>query len=202
MAGSRHRRLAAALVIGVAIGTALAAAPSQATYQGKNGLIAFRRYFDNAHHVSGIFTINPDGTGQRQITHPPKGFVDDQPDWSPDGSQIAFTRCVIDHLCSVYVANADGSGLKRVSPPCPGNTDPPKCADDANVTFLPDGKHVAFTRSTGNVKHWRDWDQIQHSDIVVTDLNGGDERVVLRSGRIQRRLQLRLLRARRQALRV
>ena len=40
-----------------------------------------------------MFTVKPDGTGEKQITHPAAGFVDDQPDWSPDGHTIAFERC-------------------------------------------------------------------------------------------------------------
>jgi Tol biopolymer transport system component len=183
MLRTRRRTLfVAALVTAIAATLAVAAAASHATYNGKNGRIAFRRYFDDDHHLSAIFTINPDGSGQARITRPPKGFVDDQPDWSPDGKLLAFTRCVLDHLCSVYVVDADGTNLRRISPPCPGNAEPPKCEDDANVTFLPDGKHVAYTRSTGNVRHWRDWDQIQHSDVVVSDLAGRYRRVVLRSG--------------------
>jgi Tol biopolymer transport system component len=181
MSHVRLKLFVAALVVAVAAGLAVAVAPSHATYHGQNGRIAFRRYFDDAHHLSAIFTVNADGSGQTRITRPPKGFVDDQPDWSPDGKLIAFTRCVIDHLCSVYLVHADGTGLKRVSPPCPGNLDPPRCEDDANVTFLPDGSHVAYTRSSGNVQK----DQIQHSAIVVSDLTGTHRRVLLQSGDYQ-----------------
>ena len=37
-----------------------------------NGQIAFRRYFDPDQTKSAIFTMNPDGSHVRQITHPPK----------------------------------------------------------------------------------------------------------------------------------
>ena len=35
----------------------VAAAPSHATYRGKNGLIAFRRYFNNDHNKSAILSL-------------------------------------------------------------------------------------------------------------------------------------------------
>ena len=175
----RRTILLVAFFLAGTIGFAVAVAPSHATFGGKNGQIAFRRYFDDAHHVSGIFTINADGTGEHQITHSPQGMVDDQPDWSPDGSLIVFTRCVVDGNCSVYTVGVDGTGLKRLSPKCaPAAT---SCEDDANVSFLPSGKDIVFTRATGKVRHWADWDQIQHSDLVVSDLNGRHRRVVLRS---------------------
>jgi TolB protein len=181
----RSRRMslvfAAALAAAALAALSVAVSSSNATYLGKNGRIAFRRYFDDAHHHSAIFTINPDGSGERRITHPPRGMYDDQPDWSPDGSLIAFTRCIPDKICAVYTVHADGSALRRLSPPCPSGAIPPKCEDDNNVTFLPDGKHVVFTRASGAIRHGQGWDQIQHSDLVVTDLAGQHRRVILGS---------------------
>src|SRR5689334_421553 len=137
---ARRRTVAvAAALAAAAVALAVSAAPSQATYHAKNGRIAFRRYFDQNHQVSAIYTINIDGTSEQRITHAPKGSVDDQPDWSPDGSLIAFTRCPANAACAVYLMHADGTGLKRLTPVCNGI--PPKCEDDGNVTFLPDGKH-------------------------------------------------------------
>jgi dipeptidyl aminopeptidase/acylaminoacyl peptidase len=199
-----HVRRRTVLVVG-AIGAAgamlaVGAAPSHATYGGKNGRIAFRRYFNNDHSLSAIYTINVDGTGEQRITHAPKGSVDDQPDWSPDGSLIAFTRCVNNKNCSVYLMRADGSGLKRLSPACTGA--PPKCEDDANVTFLPDGKHVVFTRASGNIKHGQDWDQIDHSDLIITDLSGDERQVVLGSRPYQADYNFAYLLPGREALRL
>ena len=38
----------------------------------RNGQIVFRRYFDPDQTKGAIFTMNPDGSHIRQITHPPK----------------------------------------------------------------------------------------------------------------------------------
>src|SRR5215217_4989794 len=61
-----------------------------------DGLVAFRRYLDLDLTQSAIFTMYPNGTHIRQITHPPKGFSDGSPAWSPDGTKVAFYRQAID----------------------------------------------------------------------------------------------------------
>src|SRR5918998_2732326 len=66
----------------------------------RNGQIVFRRYFDPDQTKSALFTMNPDGSHIRQITHPPKSWRDDAPTWSPDGKHIAFYRQRIDERMS------------------------------------------------------------------------------------------------------
>src|SRR6266542_1000574 len=62
--GGSMRRFAAILVGVLVVSTVLlTVAPAHATAPGKNGRIAFRRYFNADHTYGAIFTIKPDGTG-------------------------------------------------------------------------------------------------------------------------------------------
>ena len=188
MATLHHIRVhsrAVSLVAAVCLVSGLAVtSPASATTPGENGRIAFKGYLDSARSTGAIFTIRPDGSGVRQITSPPAGTADDQPDWAPDGSLIAFRRCLPDTVCAIYSVRPDGTGLRRMSPPC--NATPPdietKCADESEVAFLPDGQHIVFTRATGTVREFPNGEAfIEHSDIVIRDLAGRHARVVLRS---------------------
>src|ERR1043165_188658 len=84
----------------------VALSASHATAPGKNGRIAFRRWFDKDQTWGAIFTINANGTGERQVTHPSRGTRDEQPDWSPDGSLIVFTRSLPGQPYAVYTVRA------------------------------------------------------------------------------------------------
>ena len=61
-----------------------AARAASKSAKAPTGQIAFRRYLDAGQTQGAIFTINADGTGEKQVTSPPAGHVDDHPDWSPD----------------------------------------------------------------------------------------------------------------------
>jgi TolB protein len=183
----RRRMMNARTFLGLgAIALAAVAAFStaaSATVPGKNGRIAFKRYLHNQLSLGGaIFTIDENGRAGRQITRPKPGVVDDQPDWSPDGSLLVFHRSGIPS--AIYTVRPDGSGLRRLSPPCAasGPEIETRCEDGSGASFLPDGKHVVYTRATGKVRQFPDGDQwIEHSDIVVRDVDGANPRVLIRS---------------------
>ena len=74
----------------------------------RNGQIVFRRYFNAEQTKGALFVMNPDGSDVRQITHPPRGWRDNVPAWSPDGKRIAFERFKTDDSTSrVMVVNPD-----------------------------------------------------------------------------------------------
>ena len=169
--------VAAALVV------AIAAVAAEATMPGQNGRIAFRRYFDGAHTSSGIFTIAADGSSEREVTRSPRGYKDDQPDWAPGGSLLAFTRCPSDDgPCAIYTIRADGGGLKRLSKPCATGAHETTCPDESNVSFSPDGRRIAFTQASGRIeKDRRVGAIIERSAIVLMDADGGGRRTVVHS---------------------
>ena len=162
-----------------AVDAGVATRSAHATVPGNNGKIAFRRYFDDGHTWGAIFVSNADGTGAQQITHPERGVLDDQPDWSPGGSLLVFYRCssTAPVPCAVYTVKPDGTRLKRLSMPAAKAK-----ADDSTASFTPDGRHIAFTRASGGVRSYPGGEQIAHSDVVVMDLNGKHRRVVIRAG--------------------
>jgi Tol biopolymer transport system component len=156
----------------VAASAALAKAPAPSTSTtapGKNGAFAFKRYLDRSRTTGAIFTMDASGKNVRQITQPETGTVDDQPDWSPDGSLLVFYRCAPGSPCGVYTVKPDGSALTPLLP-CSASSE---CEDGEGGSFLPDGKRVVFTRASGTVRHLVGGDQIEHSDIVVRDVSGG-----------------------------
>ena len=178
LAYSARSRVAAVLFAVCAV-LVVTAVPAAATPPGDNGRIAYKVYLDADLSTSAIFTMRRDGTRTRQVTFPAAGTQDDQPDWSPDGSLIAFQRCAPDTACAIYTVRPDGTRLHRLSAPCDANQ-PGQCEDESTVAFLPDGHRVVFTRATGSVREFPDTPFIEHSDIVIRHLSGRHARVVLR----------------------
>jgi TolB protein len=140
------------------------------------GRIAFRRYLDDAQTHGAIFTINPDGTDEKQITEPPAGHVDDQPDWSPDGKRIAFERCVPDGPCQVLIVAATGGQPTQVRPRCQLR---PVCEIDTPA-WTPDGQLVVRLsqgRERPDPATAEVW--IQQSAVALLDLDSDTQRTIL-----------------------
>jgi Tol biopolymer transport system component len=103
---------------------------AQATSAARNGLIAFQ-----ADKGSGaeIYTIKPDGTRLRRLTHVDGEAIN--PDWSPDGSRIAFAL----NECTVAIMDADGTDRTVLPSETPGGC-------EADPSFTPDGSRLVYER--------------------------------------------------------
>lgn len=155
-----RRKAVLRTLLAAAVAAGLAATLAQATVSAssaKNGQIVYR-------HFHSLFVVNADGTGERKLTKPPgERFVDDQPDWSPDGSKIAFHRCT--NSCHVLTVSASGTGLRQLGP----NAD-----DRSEPAWAPNGKQIAYSRFWGRVAD----DQFERTELYVMNANGGGARAV------------------------
>ena len=104
-----------------------------------NGRIAFSG--DPSVH-SNVYTINPDGTGRRQLTHVGAAQAAGNPDWSADGAKIVYMSNQTGDF-RIWVMNADGSAKRQL-------TDDPGFAD-VNPAWSPDGKRILFSRCDDHV---------------------------------------------------
>src|SRR6266581_4100632 len=110
VARGRTRGNASSLVLGVGLvlmGAVLVGLSGTeragAVVPGLNGRIAFARTVPGTHGE--IFVMNPDGSGQANLTNNPARDFD--PAWSPDGTRIAFAS-ERDGNGDIFVMNADG----------------------------------------------------------------------------------------------
>ncbi len=91
---------------------------------------------------SGIWIVpvsDPDGVTQAdaaRVTAVPDGHrYDGEPQFSPDGSTIVFTRFRTDHESAIHTVNPDGSGLERHTSWGLNASDPDWSPDGERITF-------------------------------------------------------------------
>jgi TolB protein len=84
---------------------------------------------------SDIFTMNPDGSDQINVTNTP-GLSDNGPAWAPNGTKIAFytLRQPFPNY-EVYVMNRDGGDQMNLTNP----------ALDQEPAWSPDSSKIAFS---------------------------------------------------------
>jgi Tol biopolymer transport system component len=174
--GTASRRLA--LIGLLLLSVVLPVIPANATFHGRNGDIAFRRFLNQEQTWGAVFMIRPDGTGERQITFPPYGYVDRNPDVSPDGRRIAFQRQGVDcgPVCftdEIWVVDVDGSNLRQLTVNPPGLT----CIEaggacDESPGWSPNGRKIVFTRVSGPLD---ENDIIDQAALFTMNADGTDQ---------------------------
>ena len=115
------------------------APPAAATFPGRNGEIAVAGDYDSSSDTIWLGGVR---RGLRALPSPcPPGPWDppwdschvDAPDWSPDGTRLAFNS-IRRSEPQIWIVNADGSGLHEV----PG-------AHGFRPVWSPDGRRLAFS---------------------------------------------------------
>ena len=151
--GSGLRNLTSKLAAGQGFGAGLASDPVWSPDGRKIAFVQLRKRL-------GVYVVNADGSGVRNLTPKPMGAGYAAPAWSPDGRKLAFVSDR-DGNSEVYVMNADGSGQRNLT------RNP---AFDGDPAWSPDGRSIAF-RST------RDGNQ----EIYIMNPDGSGQRNLTRS---------------------
>lgn len=96
--------------------------------------------------VSHIFTMNSDGSNVRDISAQAQGASDTEPDWSPDGTRIAFVRTSRAGGPELWIMNTNGSNARRIVPLSIGTGISSSSVGDFSIQprWSPDGGRLAF----------------------------------------------------------
>jgi Tol biopolymer transport system component len=100
-----------------------------------------------------IYSVNVDGSDAKNLTNDPG--VDENPDVSPDGSQIVWTSDREGETLHLFVMEIDGSNVRQLTEE-PGGENSPRWSRD--------GKRIAYS---------------QGSNVYVIDAEGGEPELVM-----------------------
>jgi Tol biopolymer transport system component len=115
---------------------------------------------DSGGGSSGIWSVNADGSGLRQLVQAPAGACFGQgPTFTPDGGRIVAPVTMEGSGGSLGIVNSDGTGLALL-------TNEPIGFTDESPKVSPDGTRVAFGRCSTR--------DCQEATLATVGIDGGD----------------------------
>jgi Tol biopolymer transport system component len=142
------------------------------TWSPDGSKIAFVSQRDQS---SEIYVMNADGTEQTRLTQRialPTGLAaaNDSPDWSPDGSRIAFASNRSDLVAwRLYTMRPDGTDVR------PLTQNPVPWHNERRPAWSRDGSKVAYVSGPGRIP------PVTNSEIFVVDADGSNDRRLTRT---------------------
>ncbi len=156
------------VTVAVAITIVVAGAvPARAAFPGENGRIVFDTawQFFNGVGTSQIYSIAPDGSHMRQLTHTDAGTSAWHPAVSPGASRIVYVVSAENSNDQVWIMRSDGSRQRPL-------VDEPEWNENG-PSFTADGRRVLFSRCGGYIQpYWT-------CKIVSVRLDGSGMRTVV-----------------------
>lgn len=122
---------------------------------------------DLAGDADAIFTVNADGSDERQVT-PWELGGGDRTDWSPDGHWILFRVQSHDGASNLYKVRPDGTGLTNLTNRGPNGY------QYLSASFSPDGTQIATSRTPGAGAE-------RAADLYVMNADGSNTRPVMQT---------------------
>lgn len=162
---TRRTTLPGLLVTALAAGALAAAGSPAAADTAPNGTIAYSVQDDTGYN---IYTYDPATPDAPAVALTTDGYSNSNPDWSPDGSKIAYDSWsdrVGGPRIRVMDADPTTEDHTTVTEPCLESFD---CYGDMQPAWSPDGTRIAFVSSRPNADGSEHWTY----ELYVTDATG------------------------------